>query len=555
MIGVLLRFARLALSSLAASTLLLSALLASPACAATKEVLVVLMQRPLWGTPNFTSCGWLTPTDPAPPRHTATEWQNVLDQQVTPYFITESTNALKWQFKVVANPKPGTNGWWPAQQCTAYPPTAGNFGPGSFVADAAQRLLPLALSQGVITNADINNTHNFIVIDNRESNQGQTTLPQTYQVGLSLPFNVSPSTVGEGTSDTPGVAIIRHELGNQLGLPELFTSPCPFWEPGGTPASDDCYGFWDMASSNFNSFGAYERMLAGWLSSNATQFNQQSWSGTVSISPLEKPNDDKLALILSTDGFPQPGSPPPPSPGPGTWQGYIVECRRQIVDDVLLPGSGVLVTYFNSHRTSPGVGGQPAIVVRTAPQEPVGAAILNPGNRYWNSVLGVKLMYTSDASNGSCIVSVNSAPPTPGNVTSPFNGVSTHAGSGLIDITWDESDNAVSQFQINVTGSQTAGNTTILSTQLQTPGNLRKARLTAQEIDWGTTWVLRVRACWGSACSAWAPSLTVVFPSSSGGGGGSGGGGFPPICGIPGTYRCPPLCGGIGHPCRLPSLQ
>jgi len=318
------------LCSLAAS-LLLFALFTSPAHAAKKEVLVVLMARPLWGSPGFTSCGWLTQKDPVAPRKSASQWQQVLDTQVTPYYMRQSNNAVIWQFKVVANPKLGTNGWWPAQQCSAY--SGDNFAPSTppanTVADAVQRVLPLALAQGLITAEDIVNTHNFIVMDNRQTDQGQSDgHPDTYQFPIgfqaSLPFNVWPSVVGEGSSDSSGVGVIRHELGNQLGLPELYSGPCRLVEPGGIPAADDCYGTWDMAAFNTNGFGVYERMLAGWLSPGATKFAQQSWSGTVSVSPLEQPDGDALALILSTQPLLPPGASPAPSPGPGTWQGYVV---------------------------------------------------------------------------------------------------------------------------------------------------------------------------------------------------------------------------------------
>ena len=380
-------------------------MLATPAYATNKEVLVVLMERPRFGSSGFTTCGFLGQNDPVAPRNSASTWQTVLDQQVTTYYLTESNNAVNWQFKVVANPQPGTNGWWPAQQCSAY--SGGNFGPTNLVADAAHRVLNLAHSQGLISAAEIANTRNFIVIDNRQTDQGQSDGVSAYAVTLLLPFIVRPSVVGEGSSNQTGVGVIRHELGNQLGLPELYSGPCPLVEPGGIVATDDCYGGWDMAAFNANGFGVYERMLAGWLSPKATTFEEQSWSGTISVSPLEQPNGDKLALILSTESLLQPGSPLPPSPGPGTWQGYILECRRQIGDDAGLPSGGVLVTYFDSTRG----GNAPALAVRTVPQERWRDAILKPGNTYSNSTLGVRVTYTGDAPNGSCVVSVNGRRP------------------------------------------------------------------------------------------------------------------------------------------------
>ncbi len=159
-----------------------------------------------------------------------------------------------------------------------------------------------------------------------------------------------------------------------------------------------------MAASNANGFGAYERMLAGWLIPNATTLVRQSWTGTVSISPLEQPNGDTLALILSTQTLLPPGTPPPPSPGPGVWTGYMVECRREIVDDLALPSAGVLVTYFNTTRLPLN---RPALVVRRTPGEAVGNRGLQPGGAFSNGQAGVRVTYTGDAPNGSCMVSVN----------------------------------------------------------------------------------------------------------------------------------------------------
>ena len=370
---------------------------------------MVLMARPLSGSPGFDSCnGQLTSTDPLPPRNSAAAWQTVLDQLVTPYYLNESYDALTWQFKVVANPQPGTNGWWPAKQCSAY--SGNNFSPTSMVADAAQRMLHVALAARVISDADVLNSHNFIMMDNRQTNEGQTDVYgriEPYQVqnaeGVPLAFTVRSSVVGEGLTDGFGVGIIEHELGNQLNLPELYTSPCQWAEPGGNPPPDDCVGYWDMAALNSNGFGVYERMLAGWLSPNSVRLEPQSWSGWVSVSPLERPNGDKLALILSTQSLLPPGAAQPPSPGPPTWQGYIVECRRQIDDDTNLPSGGLLVSYFDTTRG----GNEPEVVVRRMLSLSVDDAALNTYETYLNTTLGVRVTYIGDAHNGSCIATVN----------------------------------------------------------------------------------------------------------------------------------------------------
>jgi hypothetical protein len=298
------------------------------------------------------------------------------------------------------------------------------------VADAAQRILPAAIAQGSIGIADVLNTHNFIMMDNYHTQRGQTDGLQTYSVDIGLfflfGFNVMPTVLAENSSDDAAVAVIEHELGNQLRLPELYTSPCPLIEPGGNPAPDDCVGTWDiMADSFFRGigFGAYERMLAGWLTPDATRLEQQSWSGTVTLSPLEHGNGDVLALILSTQSLLAPGAAKVPFPGPGVWTGYVVECRRTIGDDFRLPSGGVLVSYFDSTRG----GNAPVVVARRVPNEVYSDAALQPGVTFSNARAGVRVTYSGDASNGSCIVSVNG---TGGGTGTGGGGTGTGGGGG-----------------------------------------------------------------------------------------------------------------------------
>ncbi len=169
-----------------------------------------------------------------PPRNVASKWQTLLDQNVTPYFQHESYGGLTWRFKVVTNPQPQSGGWWPTQQCSKYP-GSNNFVPTSLVGDAAQRILALAVVQGLITVAEIANTHNFVVMDNYDSGccRGQSNgnqVPQLTPLTFTVPVATGPvqfiteaSVVAEHNSDSLAIGVLEHELGNQLGLPELFS--------------------------------------------------------------------------------------------------------------------------------------------------------------------------------------------------------------------------------------------------------------------------------------------------------------------------------------------
>jgi hypothetical protein len=103
---------KLILCSIAVSTALFALHPPPVQAGITREVLVVLMERPL------NEC-FSSPTDgPGLPRNTAYQWQALLDQYVTPFYQSESYGGLTWQFKVVVD-RETADGWWPAKHCSA----------------------------------------------------------------------------------------------------------------------------------------------------------------------------------------------------------------------------------------------------------------------------------------------------------------------------------------------------------------------------------------------------------------------------------------------------
>lgn len=385
-----------------------------------------------------------------PPRHAAREWQEILNQRVNERYRAASYGRVHWAFRVVADPR-SPDGWWSAPHNVQQYAAARNFGPNGIVSDAATTLLNLAIRRGAITERDVARHHRLLVIDNYHSRGGQEgggvlryTVPTPRR---PLVIETTAAVAAENSNDSEALTAIIHELGHQLGEPDLYSTPCdydgdgnldpcrcPNIEPGGVARSllgggSDCVGWWDTMALDAidRSFGAYTRMIAGWLSTaepTTRMINARRFSGTVRLWPVERlPRSDRPTALrltqLSDDDLVRTrllarllallGSRLP-------YVGYQAECRRAENDDAGAPKSGVLLAWVDDSRPRD----HPEQIVRSSSTQHIDEAVLEPGESYTNYTTGLWFSMRGFDQDGSCIVDANYTPPLLPNIGAPF---------------------------------------------------------------------------------------------------------------------------------------
>jgi alpha-galactosidase-like protein len=386
-----------------------------------------------------------------PPRNTARQWQSILNQRVNQRYGAASYGRVHWTFRVVANPG-SPDGWWPAPHTIPEYARVNNFGQGGIVRDAATTLLDTAISLHVISFDQVLANTRLLVIDNYHSRGGQEGGGLHQFVVRTSPrswlWYSTAAIVGEDSNDDAALSAINHELGHQLGEPDLYSTPCdpngdeqldpcrcPYIEPNGRadPAlgiDPDCVGQWDTMAFDAidRSFGAYTRIIAGWLSpaEPITRLVSRRFSGTVRLWPVERlPRRDRPTVLrlagLSGAALQrtQLATQLLALTGAGRripYAGYQAECRRSENDDQGAPKSGVLVAWVDDTRPRD----HPEHIVRRLQAESIDEAILEPGETYGNYFNGVSLTMRGFDADGSCIFDVNYNPATVPNLAAPF---------------------------------------------------------------------------------------------------------------------------------------
>ena len=359
----------------------------------------------------------MTPSNvPQCPRYTAAQWQTIFQRELDAWFRAESYNQASIQVHVLVDPATA-DGWWPAPHTPDEYHTKNAFtDQGSIGRDAAEVVMAEALAKGVVSNSELDQTHRFIMMDNYHGRGGTTNgLGSTITYHPSgHAFVTTTSLIPEAPNDSETLSLAEHELTHQLGAPDLYGIPCP-WAIPGDPVRDhrsvgeaDCVGPWDhMALDDwaFAGYGSYTRQRLRYLnpgSSSQVVEVGKTFSGTVSLDPVERPAGGALVLRVPNDIA---GSWIKKIFGnPGPYKGFMVECRRRIVNDTRLPAEGALVTYYDPARAAYA----PIKVTRGAGSFGVSTSSLStPGASYSNSVFGVKFTYVGPSASGGCVVDVN----------------------------------------------------------------------------------------------------------------------------------------------------
>lgn len=389
------------------------------------------------------------------PRHTAAEWQQLLDTSLNGFYGASTWNQVSWNVRVITNPDQA-NGWWPSPHTNdEYAKFLSQDGasffstsPPSDVSDAMIGVLGKAIVKKAVTANELSSATRYLVLTNYHGFGGQThgglanytTLwPQGNSI-QSLTLSPTISWANEDTTDAGSLTVIQHELGHQLGEPDLYGDPClltPPGEPQQTAAKTkgDCLVSWDpMGLSDVRNiaFGYYTRLLSGWVNpySPTTRTELSSFSGPVSLSSIEYPNGDPVALHFPDD--------------PGALvmarafgnhkylNGFVAECRRTAYDDPIRPWRrGVLISYVDSRKPSPQVIVRPRFTSRGDTNNSSWEEwLLLPGDNWYNESTGIVLEFKGFDSKGGCSLQVN-APAKPNSAPHFVPAVSENAPTDM----------------------------------------------------------------------------------------------------------------------------
>ena len=304
----------------------------------------------------------------------------------------------------------------------------------------------------------------LLVIVNRPK-RGRATLPPGIfaNTGSSGPKNITVSVVApkrdkraqmplasgsgrrgdfEGVVDEEDIALIAHELGHQLGLPDLYNDAAN---------GEEFTGFWDqMAFDNLENFSAFSRYLARWLSTSEYRVvTPGTPPGGVEVTINPPLAGGTEAVLLPTGGPLVPS--PPGSQYNAMFQGYILEARShtgldkarrskyadggdanltKYCSSMGTPGfytDGVLVSAVSGDPDARPAGNPLAVIPALRSGEAVGckddgsfkfaplsSATYSPGRPFSVSSLGLQVTVLSRTDNGGWKVKISySGPPTP----------------------------------------------------------------------------------------------------------------------------------------------
>lgn len=364
-----------------------------------------------------------TAVDTGCPRHTAAQWQAILQSDLNSWFGTETFGQTSWNVRVLADPNT-SDGWWPAPHNeTQYSGQDGFSGQPAPARDAGETITSQAIADGTLTVGELAKFHRFMELDDFHTRGGTTNsagVPLEYNpvvgrfrgIPLTFGFITTATLAAEDSGDAAALDVIHHELSHQLGLLDLYSAgPCPLLAPGAPPDRHtgydaDCVGPWDhmAVDSPGNGYGAYSK-LALWINPDplgpAVQEISKAFSGTIALDPIEQPGGGKLVVEIPDD------------PGGaalarlfgllGPYKGFMIECRRKLGNDSSIPAEGVLVSYIDPTRAD-----HPEDVSRGSSAQTATTAILsNVGDTYRNTVARIAIEYAGPAPHDGCQVAIN----------------------------------------------------------------------------------------------------------------------------------------------------
>jgi hypothetical protein len=381
-----------------------------------------------------------------PPRHSAAEWESLLNNYATSYWHRTSYDQLDFQFTVLSNPA-RDDGWWPAPhslQQYARNSKGGNWSyqantPASYpiVPDVTQGVVQSLCSNPIFAlifcgNSGVLSQYSRLLVIVNYHGFGAQTIASigggVYGLGIDTGTSVGKMTVtasiaNEDATDD-GVTSMIHELGHQLGHLAHYGDCSKYLIfPVNSPA--ECLNIgWDIMGLSYSVVHetAYSKVSRGYIDPSSTTTLDVLgglFSESLTLGPIELPptpqQTNVLRLTLGDPSWPQ-------------FLGYYVECRLRINGDQGVPqltetlglsGEGLLVTYVHEYSTTDLIYPAPAHHVARPADQPGRVAALAPGEVFSDPTLGLLVRFDGFIGDGdarTCGVSVGNGQPLPPNL-------------------------------------------------------------------------------------------------------------------------------------------
>ncbi len=386
------------------------------------------------------------------PRHTAHEWDTLLNDYGRRFWQLASYGQAQAGFTVLENPD-SQDGWWtPPHSAQDYENNADFYVDSKFwgyVEDPARGAIDAVCAQPLpfyqYFCSILGQYDRIIVMTNKKARGGVTNSTNginTITVNTVTQGNLAftASLVNESYSDSDALSALLHEFGHQLGIPVHYGDCAAAYTPK-VQGAVECAGPWDIMGDDtyWTQPTGYSRFNRGWIAPQTTltyALLTQPFSTLTFIRPVE----------VAPNGVPNLIRLPTSLPNSINFYGYHVECRRNINGDeglypqsVGIPGEGLLVTSVHE-----GAGPSFMHVVRpTFPPGPLTLAALQPGDSFTDAQRGLFIRlngYAGDGVDALCDVEVDYlAPPVTGPIVLWQNRVTTGpvSGFGSYDIGWN----------------------------------------------------------------------------------------------------------------------
>jgi hypothetical protein len=355
-----------------------------------------------------------------PPRHTAQQWESLLNQYGPQFWGFASYGQTQVEFKVLANPE-RPDGWWTpphsAQTYYAnqhifldYKTFAETSDPARFAIDS----YCAGLSHLFFCSLELPQYDRLVVMSNFKAQGGVSAGPFTLNTVSKGPLQFTMTLINEsmGINQTPAdslvLATLMHEFGHQLGIPSHYgncsiynnfaipsnyVDPSYPFAPPAPPGYLECLQYWDIMGAHWrwSQPSGFSRVSRGWVDPQTTisyqlptasPFNALHLIAPVEVTPGLNgvPNLIRLSHGQLSD--------------PWFW-GLFVECRVHANGDEGLypksggiPGEGLVITnvhessVFDSRNTPPA-----HVVLPHFPGGTMDNAYLGPGDSFtdnWN---------------------------------------------------------------------------------------------------------------------------------------------------------------------------
>jgi hypothetical protein len=299
-----------------------------------QEVLVVFLHHEPPYCPDVDSgadpaaCDpWWTPEYLAtikPPRHTAKEYEGVLNQYVGDFYTYATFGQVVYRFHSLVNPD-RADGWFTA------PHNIQEYNQGADIYQDGIDVIDQAIGE------DLAKYEYVLIVQQarRKSAQACCTSSPVMFYPLPRPYATSFGTmsflvawVSEDTSDFLMAAGASHELGHLQGAPDQYN------QYGNLPPA---MGPWDVMADDpfFTHFSGWTKDYRGWLPQvSELPLSSEPVSVTTVLDPIESPGNNALRIPVVEHPY----------------EGYYVECRKRINGDNNIPEEGVLVSWVDENR-------------------------------------------------------------------------------------------------------------------------------------------------------------------------------------------------------------